>query len=302
MKVCCLLNSASQSTIPLENFLKIEDISIEKHVVSIHQSSDDLKLFLQKVYAENHVIPHGLGKNKKNKNFNVFFKYIKTIRKIQPNIVHAHHTKAVLLGILSQVVFRIPFFVTIHNDFNHFKPHQKFAWYMGCRISDVIICNSENTKSSLPHSVQKSQKIHTIYNGVDFDKVKRMAIGNEYTHAYTIGTVCRMVPQKDLVTLLMGFRSYLGDSEAPESSLVLIGDGPERQKLVELAHGLDIQKQVVFKGEMNRDDVYKELGNLDVFVVSSLYEGFCNAMVEAAGAGLPIVATVLGSDLSNVLS
>jgi glycosyltransferase involved in cell wall biosynthesis len=217
-------------------------------------------------------------------------KYLKLIRKLQPDFVHAHHTKAVVAGIVSRLFLRIPFFITIHTNFKHFKLYQRFIWYASCLISDVIICNSGNTKKALPNSIRAS-KIHVIYNGVDFDKINQFVNDHNNNQDFVIGTVCRMVPAKNLETLLRAFHKFLSASRSNECYLVLIGDGPEKKNLVELSNELNIQDKVIFKGEMSREDVYRELGKLDVFVVSSIYEGFCNAMVEAAGAGVPVVAT-----------
>jgi glycosyltransferase involved in cell wall biosynthesis len=54
---------------------------------------------------------------------------------------------------------------------------------------------------------------------------------------------------------------------------------------------LGIVKYVFFAGMLKRENVYQMLGNMDIFIVSSIWEGFCNAMVEAMVAGLPVVAT-----------
>lgn len=290
-KIICLINQATQSCIPLENFAKIQKDKLEKHVVSLHQSQQDLEFFLQDCYPGNNLIPHGLAHPDLNRFTNKpFIKYLKLIRKLKPDLVHAHHTHAVLAGMISRLFLPLHFVLTAHNDFKHFKLHQKLIWFVAFQMGDVVICNSANTRKHLPTSLSP-KKIFIIYNGVDFNKINQSSSDYTDQNGFTIGTVGRMVPQKNLETLLRGFYNYLSNSESNEYYLVLIGDGPDKQKMIDLAEELGIQDRVIFKGEMNREDVYRELGNLDVFVVSSIYEGFCNAMVEAAGAALPVVAT-----------
>jgi glycosyltransferase involved in cell wall biosynthesis len=282
-----LINAATSETIPLENFAQIHSHFFEKYIISLNQSNLELNQFIQQNFYFFDFIIYGL---KRNRTINLLYPFFTTIKKIKPNLIHAHHTKAIFLGTINRLILQIPFFITTHNDFSHFNYYQKLIWFFASHVCDIIICNSENTKNSLPNSIN-SNKIHVIYNGVDFKKITQLAHNYHNNNCFFVGTVCRMVPQKDLETLLRGFHTFLLNSKNKHCYLVLIGDGPERQKMVYLANELSIQDNVIFKGELRREDVYRELGQLDVFVVSSIYEGFCNAMVEAAGAGLCVVAT-----------
>jgi glycosyltransferase involved in cell wall biosynthesis len=160
---------------------------------------------------------------------------------------------------------------------------------MGLFVSNAVVCNSLNTLKSLPRFVHK-KKLFLIYNGVDFNKTHRSNVPKD-SNQFVVGTACRFVEQKDLETLLRGFHKFISKNEESDAILLLIGDGPKMPNLVDLSVRLKIQEKIIFKGEMSRSEVYKELQQLDVFVVSSIYEGFCNAMVEAAGTGLAIVAT-----------
>lgn len=76
-----------------------------------------------------------------------------------------------------------------------------------------------------------------------------------------------------------------------ESRLVLLGDGPLQADLQRPAHKLGIASSVDFRGVVPRREVYRALGSFSVVAVSSVSEGFCNAMVEPMAAGVPVVAT-----------
>ena len=116
-----------------------------------------------------------------------------------------------------------------------------------------------------------------------------------------IGAVGRSAEQKGFDTLI---RAYgLLKNRIPQAGLVIIGDGPIRHDLESLAKELNVSNRVIFTGNIPRERVYSFLGCMDVFVVSSRWEGFCNAMVEAMAAGKAIIASrveplpeVLGED------
>jgi glycosyltransferase involved in cell wall biosynthesis len=74
---------------------------------------------------------------------------------------------------------------------------------------------------------------------------------------------------------------------------VLVGDGPERSSLEAEATQLGLDGRVVFAGWQDEPEAY--LGSFDVFVLSSRVEGFPLSVLEAMGAGLPVVATTVGS-------
>jgi glycosyltransferase involved in cell wall biosynthesis len=100
-----------------------------------------------------------------------------------------------------------------------------------------------------------------------------------------------LVGVKDIPTLLRGFADF--HAQRSHSRLIIVGDGPLRRQLEELAKQLGIAEAVKFHGEAAREEVYRVLRQLDVAVVSSKSEGFCNAMVEAMFAGKAVVASDL---------
>ena len=98
-------------------------------------------------------------------------------------------------------------------------------------------------------------------------------------------TVGRLVAQKNQMLLLEAFARHAW----PEDTLVIAGDGPERERLLRRANGLGLLSQVRFVGHV--DDVRALYTEADVFVLSSHYEGAPAVIVEALAAGLPIAAT-----------
>lgn len=111
-----------------------------------------------------------------------------------------------------------------------------------------------------------------------------------------LGTVGRLSPVKDHATLLRAVQQLRLSNRAVE--LVVVGDGETRTVLEAQARALKIDDCVHFLGM--RQDVAQLLPAFDVFVLSSISEGYSLALVEAAAAALPIVATQVGGNADIV--
>lgn len=104
-----------------------------------------------------------------------------------------------------------------------------------------------------------------------------------------VGSVGRLVEQKDYQTQLHAFA--LAASRVPGLRMAIAGDGPLRSNLEQMAGALGIADRVRFLG--HHDDVPTLLRSADLFALSSKFEPFGVALLEAKAAGLPIVATAV---------
>lgn len=101
-----------------------------------------------------------------------------------------------------------------------------------------------------------------------------------------IGTIGRLVDQKNYPTLLNAFSLVV--RENPMFHLYVIGDGPLKKELHRLADKLEIGSSVTWLGRT--DKIPQFLSSIDLFVLSSKYEGFGLVLLEAMAAGVPIIA------------
>jgi glycosyltransferase involved in cell wall biosynthesis len=92
---------------------------------------------------------------------------------------------------------------------------------------------------------------------------------------------------------LLGALGLLRASEV-DFRLRIIGDGPERQRLLYTIRDLGLGDAVVLLGQLDETQVRDELRQADIFVLSSLSEGISNAALEAMSCGLPVVSTDVG--------
>ncbi|MEP7041500.1 MAG: glycosyltransferase [Dokdonella sp.] len=111
-----------------------------------------------------------------------------------------------------------------------------------------------------------------------------------------IGSVGRLNWAKDLVTLLRAYATVT--QRFDDTVLLLIGDGGEKQKLMEAAGEMGVAQRVRFLGD--RGDVAQLLQGLDLYAMSSISEGYSIALLEACASGLPIVTTDVGGNAEIV--
>jgi glycosyltransferase involved in cell wall biosynthesis len=146
-------------------------------------------------------------------------------------------------------------------------------------------------------------KVVTISNGVDTtafrpaDPRAARALLGVPAGGFHVGVVARLAAVKDHATLLEAFA--LLRNERPDAHLTLVGDGPERAALLDRSRALGLIGSVCFVGA--RRDVAALLPAFDVFALSSTSEGISLTLLEAAAAGLPIVATRVGGNAEVVL-
>ena len=119
-----------------------------------------------------------------------------------------------------------------------------------------------------------------------FDTARRPIIAN----------LGRLEPQKDQDNLLRAFARL---PEAQRGSLLILGEGRLQGELERLSRELGIERQVRFAGYVDNPLPY--LRRADLYVLSSLYEGFPNALVEALLCGLPVVSTDCPSGPEEIL-
>jgi len=124
-----------------------------------------------------------------------------------------------------------------------------------------------------------------IHNAVGNDRVYSIEPAKERKEK--ISAMGRLAPQKDYPTLIKAFRSVC--EKYPQYTLEIFGKGPDKDKLISLCETLGIKDKVIFKGSC--EDAIERIADSKVYVMSSLFEGMPNALMEAMAVGLPCVST-----------
>jgi glycosyltransferase involved in cell wall biosynthesis len=206
-------------------------------------------------------------------------------------LVHAHLPRAELLGSLA--VNKSLFLTSRHNAEPFFPNAPKFVSNFLARFVQnrslriIAISNAVREFLICQGEVDEIQKIEVVHYGYQpkFNTGSRISIDSP--ELLRVGTISRLAPQKDLQTLINTFSSYR--TRFPESSLSVVGDGPLRSELTQDLERRNLTDSVTFLGRTS--SVFKYLSTLDVFILTSRYEGFGMVLLEAMDAGIPIIAS-----------
>jgi len=216
------------------------------------------------------------------------------IRRIKPDLVHAHSSKAGMVARLAGKRTGIPVVFTVHGwGFNPgpSRPARGLAWaveWMLAKGGGRIICVSEHSRqSALASRIGNARQLVTIRNGIAPDA----PLAHPESDPPRLVMVARFAKPKDYATLLHA-AAWLQNQDAPPFRLALIGSGPQMEEMRALARSLNFGEEVSFEGD--RGDVPQILADAQGFILSSYSEGLPLSIMEAMRAGLPIIATNVG--------
>lgn len=219
------------------------------------------------------------------------FELTRLCRRLRPDIVHVHSSKAGALGRTAAVLGRVPVRVfTVHG--------WAFAAYTGVagrsylwveralrRVTTSVVCVSHSARDlGVAAGACRPEQAIVIHNAVD---VSSFPVRCHDGNAPRIVSVGRLAFPKDFSTLVAALASIETDWRA-----ALIGEGPLRDEIAGELNRRGLGQRVDLLG--TRDDVHDLLASADVFVLSSHSEGFPVSVLEAMAVGLPVVASDVG--------
>jgi len=182
----------------------------------------------------------------------------------------------------------------IEDNFEEFQKHKygvkvellKTLRTFCVRRADTLIAPSAYLAQVITTWGASESKIFVVYNAVEIPSWARTTV--PLATRLNIVTVGRLVPWKQIDRLIEALAQIDG------AGLVIVGDGPERSRLEDLARANNLNDRVYFAGQKSREETYGLMAACDIFVLNSSYEGFPHVVLEAMFAGLPVVATAVG--------
>lgn len=221
-----------------------------------------------------------------------------------PRILHTHNANAHYHAVLAAVGLPRARTINTRHGMGVARPRSRLEWLyrQAMRRTDVVAAVCEAARERFAsQGVRPREALLAVPNGI---RIERFEAANAAARAALrtqlalpdgtplIGTVGRLNPVKDQAGLLRAFAEV--HAARPDAVLVLVGDGALRAELEAQAAALGLATAVRFLGD--RNDVRALLPGFDVFVLSSLSEGYSMALLEAAASALPIVATDVGGN------
>jgi glycosyltransferase involved in cell wall biosynthesis len=213
------------------------------------------------------------------------------------NILHTHGYKPDIYGFLASRKLGLPLISTCHlwtHDSVAVRMYE-FLDSLFLRRFDAVVAVSETIAESMRRSGIRPAPIRVIDNGIDLSSFShaRATLAEQIDSGsnLVVGTVGRLVPQKGLEFFLRAAREVLTDF--PNVAFVVVGAGPDREKLELMARDLGIDRDVAFTGPCT--EMPGAYASMDVFVLASVDEGMPMVILEALASRRAVVATSVGA-------
>lgn len=222
------------------------------------------------------------------------------IRSFQPDIVHSYMVHANILARLVRPLARVPVLICSARSTYEGGRFRELLYRLTDPLCDLT---TQVSQAGLERYVRvgavPQDKIRYIPNGIDTDRFrpdpearKRIRGELEIESAFVWVAVGRFDPPKDYSNMLRAFSRVNQDNQ--DNLLIIVGDGPLRPGIEELAQNLGLKDCVRLLGI--RRDIPELMNAADGYVISSSWEGMPNVLLEASATGLPIVATDVGGN------
>lgn len=237
----------------------------------------------------------------------VLGKIARLVRREGFDLLHAHGARANFLVALLGPFLSRPLVTTIHSDYR-----LDFAgnWYkqlvyanlnrLALRRFHYYVAVSQSFRQMLLERGFPSERVYTVYNGLDFDQPLELPPRDEVLARFglrippseqLVGIVGRLAPVKGHAVLLRAARRVL--EEYGRVHFLIVGDGEERENLKNQARELGIQDRVHFLGYQPRPDFLINI--FDVNTLTSYSESFPYVLLEGARLGRATVSSDVGS-------
>ncbi|WP_457575621.1 glycosyltransferase [Desulfomarina sp.] len=278
--------------------------ALTQHGATIHVGilavNDDLEEIFKKVINSSEVTVvqfNGQGPL----NIKTIFSIGQYLKQNEIDIVHCHGYKSNLYALFARFFSRTsPFLIATNHNWIGTTRREFFYQKVDAitlRFFDKIIAVSTDVKQQMIKAGVKAQQISIIDNGINVEDIAFHTPADEIrSHLgltgddFVIGNIARLTPEKNHQVLLHVLAEL---KELTNLKLILVGDGPEYEKIQTAAGSLGLKKQVIMTG--SRDDARKLYSTFDIFVLSSTTEGLPMVLLEAMAAGVPVISSDVGA-------
>ena len=226
----------------------------------------------------------------------IIWRYFIHLRRFPPDIIIAFLYRAYIPTRIFGWILGIPNVSSVRDVQEWINPIQRLLDRFTSPLSFVIYACSNGVKEFLVKTVKiPAMDIITILNGIDVkdfrinvNRSKKLQELGLNPDKLVVGTVSRLhEPKKGFRFLLKAAQNL---QKRYECQFLIVGGGKDEAELKEMAKEMELK--VLFTRE--REDVPELLQVMDIFVLSSLYEGLPVSLLEAMASGLPVVATKVG--------
>lgn len=211
------------------------------------------------------------------------------------DIVHSHNWASMLYGVIAGRLARVP--VVLHGEHGLNDDDRKgipFKREFAARLiahaaTRIVAVNEFIRRQTLERWSLPDSRVVSIPNGVDLTRFTPRVHRRGEDSEMVFGTVARFDPIKNLPCIIRGYELFRQGFPGLKSRLVLVGDGPLRVEMQNLAASLGCADDIDFPGETSTPEEW--YSTFDAFVNGSFSEGMSNTILESMACGLPVVAS-----------
>lgn len=228
--------------------------------------------------------------------FKTFILLNNIVKKEKIDIIHSHHRMAAFYSkVISLYNKKIKRVYTAHNIFYNKKQLLKFSLK-----GSKIIAVGDGVKNNIKNYFKIQDNVEIIYNSVEkkssINRPTDLFFKNKGDKFY-IGTIGRITEQKGMDIFIKALAEVITTNKSIYG--FIIGDGEDKEKLINLVKKLNIENNVMFLGY--RNDVFDVANEMDFLVLSSRWEGFPLTPIEVFSIGKTIIATNIAGNNEIVI-
>ena len=210
-----------------------------------------------------------------------------------PDILHAHYLFTMPIAIEAKKMWNCPCVGTEHWSYlgyNDIPPHVRYYAERVYHGLDVLVSVSSSLKKNIFRQFGVDSIIIPNMLNVSNFNIDISCSLDKNEQRFSFVSVGALVHGKCFDLLLKAFSKLSFENK----HLNIVGDGPNRQDLIDLVRKLGIENSVEFSGKLSRDQLSLKLAKANVFVLPSVSETFGVVYIEAMATGLPVIATKCG--------
>ena len=240
--------------------------------------------------------------------FRMFYVFTKWIKKIKPDVIHAHYAfSSGFLAVITKPIHKAPVVITSHEEDIRIAKEIKYGMRLkmgkrlliklSLKLCDAHIIVSEAMKKDALDAGSDESKLYKIYNiyvppSVEIGEELITAVEEKHGIPHNkkiLLSVSRLHQRKGLSYLIESLKDVIDYND--DVRLVIVGDGSEKKRLKELTKQLSLEKYVTFTGFVDENEKHALIKGCDVFCMPSLYEAFGISLFDPMYYGKSIVAS-----------
>jgi glycosyltransferase involved in cell wall biosynthesis len=232
-----------------------------------------------KIWAQAMMLAHMIWSDSR-----FFFFAMRRMARFHPDLVICGSLKRLHYGVTAKYLFRVKLILSLHNTTETAALNNLWLLRLLVKIPDRIVVVSPEIGRQLRRFVP-DERIRVSSTGVDLEEF----VNWNQSRKNQLVTIGAFKWKKGYVYLLEATRLVF--NKYPDYHLIIVGDGEERQEIINTIDRLDLNDRVFLRGIVPHEEIVRLLNESKLFVMASLHEGLPKALLEAVACGTPAVIT-----------